>query len=255
MMQTFMGAATNIASLVTDLSMVLVISIYWNADNVRFERLWLSLVPVARRGQAREAWQEIQEQLGRYIRGEVLQILLAGGLLWAGYAIMGLPYPALLAVFGAVVRMVPWLGIALALVSPLLLGLTSGPALAAVATVYTLVVMLVIERGMHARFFAQRQYSSLLVGLTVATLALRYGLLGAVLAPLLAVIVQLVGGRLLEARLKPPEPVTEAEIEPLREQLRQVRAQLLESDQEPTPEIRSLIERLDSLVASTQKAL
>ena len=66
-----------------------------------FERLWLSLLPSGQRKQARGILRTIEQDLGAYIRSEVIQSLLAGLLLSLGYWLLGSPYPTLLASVGA----------------------------------------------------------------------------------------------------------------------------------------------------------
>jgi len=81
-------------------------------------------------------------------------------------------------------------------------------------------------------------------------MAFTAGLGGAIVAPLLAITVQLIGGHLLEARNAPaPQPAPSA----LREQLTQLRAQLTDGGGPVRPEIQSLLERLDSLVTASEE--
>lgn len=250
MLQGVMGFAGNIANVLSNLSLALVISVYWSADQVRFERLLLSLVPVTRRGQVRDAWHDIETRVGAYVRAEVLLVILGTGLLWVAFRLMQLPYPALFALFAALARLVPWVGIPVALIPPFLIGSLNTPALGVVAAIATLLVLLVLELGIKRRFFPQREYSSLLIGLTVIAMAFTAGLGGAIVAPLLAITVQLIGGHLLEARNAPaPQPVPSA----LREQLTQLRAQLTDGGGPVRPEIQSLLERLDSLVTASEE--
>ncbi|MCZ7672142.1 MAG: AI-2E family transporter [Chloroflexi bacterium] len=72
---------------------ILFLSLYWSLDRVRFERLWLSLLPPEQRARARDIWQTIESDLGSYIRSEVAQSLLAGLLLGLGYWALGSPTP------------------------------------------------------------------------------------------------------------------------------------------------------------------
>jgi predicted PurR-regulated permease PerM len=251
--QNLLGAATNFASVLSNVSMVLVLSVYWNADSVRFERLWLSLLPVSRRLRARDAWHDIESQVGAYIRGEALAILVAGVLLWAGYALLDVPYPVLLAIFGALARLVPWVGVPLALIPAYLVGSISSPELGIVAAVLTLVVLVMVEKGLRERFFPRREYSYLLIGTFVIALAFQFGLGGAIMAPILAVAVQVIGGHLLAAWNDGREQTPEAVAAPLKERLGEVRARLAQDGEAATPEIQSLLDRLDSLVTASQE--
>jgi predicted PurR-regulated permease PerM len=250
MLQGVMGFAGNIANVLSDLSLALVISVYWSADQVRFERLLLSLVPVTNRSHVRDAWHDVETRVGAYLRAEVFLVILGTGLLWAGFRLMQLPYPALLALFAALARLVPWVGIPVALIPPLLIGSINTPTLGIVAAIITLMVLLVLEQGIKRRFFPQREYSSLLIGLTVIAMTYTSGLGGAILAPLLAITTQLIGGHLLDLRNAPaPQPARNT----LKTQLIKLRTQLTRDEETVRPEIQSLLERLDSLVAASEE--
>jgi putative heme transporter len=250
MLQGIMGFAGNIASVASDLSLALVISIYWSIDQVRFERLLLSLVPVTQRTQVRDAWYDIESRVGAYVRAEVLLVILGTGLLWIAFRLMQVPYPALLALFAALARLVPWVGIPMALIPPFLVGSINTTALGAVAAIITLMVLLVLELGVKRRFFPQREYSSLLIGLTVITMAYFSGLGGAILAPLLAITIQLIGGHLLDLR---NAPASQPARNTLKTQLIKLRTQLTRDEGTVRPEMQSLLERLDSLVAASEE--
>lgn len=250
MVQGVMGFAGNIANVVSDLSLALVISIYWSADQVRFERLLLSLVPVTWRAQVREAWHDVEHRVGAYIRAEMLLVILGTALLWIAFRLMQVPYPALLALFAALARLVPWVGIPVAVIPPFLIGSIDTSTLGAVAAIITLMVLLVLELGIKRRFFPQREYSSLLIGLTVIAMAYTTGLGGTVLAPLLAITIQLIGGHLLDLRSAPaPQPGGSD----LKAQLMKLRVQLTRDEGPMRPEIQNLLERLDSLVAASEE--
>jgi predicted PurR-regulated permease PerM len=105
-----LGFSQSIGKLVSGTAIILFLSIYWSINQIHFERLWLSLLPSGQRKQARGIWRTIEPDLGAYIRGEVLQSLLAGLLLGLGYWLLGSPYPALLALAGALVCLIPVVG-------------------------------------------------------------------------------------------------------------------------------------------------
>lgn len=253
MVQGVLGFAGNLANIFSNLSLALVISVYWNADQVRFERLWLSLLPAQRRAQARDAWHDIEARVGAYIRAEVFIIVLATAFLWAGFRLMELPYPALLALLAAVARLVPWLGIPFALIPPFLIGAITSPVLGLFAAAYTLLALLLLERGVKRRFFPQREYSSLLIGIMVIALAYTFGLTGAILAPLVAITIQLVAGHLLEARTQAAAPAPQPVAVPFSVRLQEVRSRLVRDGEPIRPEIQSLLDRLDQLVTASEQ--
>jgi hypothetical protein len=123
---------------------ILFLSIYWSTNQIHFERLWLSLLPSGQRKQARGIWRTVEPDIGAYIRGELIQSLLAGLLLGLGYWLLGSPYPALLALVGALASLIPMVGIVLAVISVLLVGLLTSLQLSLFTVIFTLVVFTVL---------------------------------------------------------------------------------------------------------------
>src|SRR4030066_958597 len=80
-----LGFTQGIGSIVSAVIVILFLSLYWSINQIHFERLWLSLLPSGQRKQARGIWRTIEPDIGAYIRGEVIQSLLAGLLIGLGY--------------------------------------------------------------------------------------------------------------------------------------------------------------------------
>jgi hypothetical protein len=73
----------------------------------------------------------------------------------------------------------------------LLLGIGTSTTLGILATIYTIGILLALILIVEPRFFPRYKYSSLLTVLFVVALAESFGFIGVVLAPLLAVAVQI----------------------------------------------------------------
>ncbi len=94
------GIAQNFFSTLGHIALVIVLSLYWSADQFRFERLGLSLVPEDHHPKALHVWRSIETGVGAYLRSEIVQSGLAGLLLWLVYSMLGIRYPTLLAGWG-----------------------------------------------------------------------------------------------------------------------------------------------------------
>ena len=117
---TLLGLTQGIGGFIAGALIIVVLSIYWSLNQIHFERLWLSLLPSGQRKQARGIWRVIEPDAGAYIRGQVRQSLLAGVLLGLGFWLIGSPYPALLALVGALASLVPMVGLVMAVIPVLL---------------------------------------------------------------------------------------------------------------------------------------
>ncbi len=253
--QSLLGATARLVDQISQLSIVIVMSIYWGMDQARFERLWLSLLPPGRRARAVEIWRAIEVGLGAYLRSELLQSLLAGVLLGLGYRLLNLPYPVLVGTLSAVVWLVPWLGAALGLGLVLLAGLAAGPWVTAAACVYTVLVFALLEFGVEPRLYNRRQFSSLLVMVLVVALWNVAGLAGLLAAPPLAAALQLLVSNLLApgaARVSQPVEERFAELEG---RLASLDASLEAATEAPSPQMASLVTRLQALLAHARQAL
>jgi predicted PurR-regulated permease PerM len=185
------GFAQNFFSSLGHIAIVIVLSLYWSADQFRFERLGLSWIPEEHHPKALHIWRSIETGVGAYLRSEIVQSVLAGMLLWLVYSMMGIRYPTLLAGWGAVARLIPWFGALIAVLPALLLGIGVSSTVGVLATLYTVAILLTLELVIEPRFFLRSKYSSLLIVLFVIALAEAFGFIGVVLAPPLAVAVQI----------------------------------------------------------------
>lgn len=185
------GIAQNFFSILGQIAIVIVLSLYWSADQFRFERLALSLLPEEHHAKALHIWRSMETGVGDYLRSELIQSALAGLLLWMGYSVLGIRYPVLLALWGAIVRLVPWFGAIIAVLPALFIGIGISSLLGILATIYTVGILLALKLLIEPRFFSRYKYSSLLIVLFVIALAQAFGFIGVVLAPPLAVAVQI----------------------------------------------------------------
>ena len=253
--RTVLGVAQGFFSGLSSLFIVIVLSIYWSSDRDHFERLWLSLLPSKERTRARDIWRSIEKGVGSYVRSEVIQSLLAAILLWLGYRLMGLQYPVLLALTGALLWLIPWLGALLAVILPVIMGFTIHPALAAAAAVYTLLVLLLLEVVVEPRFFNRRRYSSLLVIIIVVAMANAYGLVGLIVAPPLAAAIQIFFSNL--ARTAPTNESVQpgVQVANLRTRLEKVQEMVAGRGEETLPEMESLLGKLAELIDESSQAV
>lgn len=189
-LQGVFGIAQNFFTILGRLAIVIVLSLYWSADQLRFERLGLSLLPAEHHPRALHAWRSIEMGVGAYLRSEIVQSVLAGSLLWVIYSTLDIRYPTLLASWGAVARLIPWFG-ALIAVLPVLFITINSSTLGLVATISTIAVLFLLKEVIEPRVFHRHKYSSLLIVLIVIALAQAFGFIGVILAPPFAVAVQI----------------------------------------------------------------
>lgn len=190
-LQGVFGIAQNFFTILGQIAIVIVISLYWSADQFRFERLGLSILPAEHHQRALHIWRSIEHGVGEYLRSATIQSILAGFLLWLGYSVLGIKYPILLALWGAIFRLIPWFGALIAVLPALFAGIGVSSIVGLLATLYTVGILLTLKLVIEPRFFPRYKYSSLLIVLFVVALAQAFGFIGVVLAPPLAVAMQI----------------------------------------------------------------
>ncbi len=250
-MQNFVGLTLGSLTLFSQISIVIVLSIYWSADQEHFKRLWLSLLPSEWRGRAREIWQNIESEIGAYLRSELIQSLLAIIILGIGYQLIGLQYPVLLALIGAVGWLIVWIGGLVAVIPALLVGLSINPLTGLAAAVFTIVVLAFLEFVVEPLLFDNRRLSSLLVVIMVLAMVEQYGAFGFFIAPPLAAALQIFARELVRPSKTPAvelQPPPTIQIDLLKERLSSVRTIIAAQPEPPSPEIISLANRLDDLI-------
>ena len=242
------GAASNFFSILGQIALVLVLSLYWSADQFRFERLALSLLPDRHHPRALHVWRSVENGVGEYLRSELVQSVLAGLLLWLGYSMLGIRYPILLALWGAIVRLIPWFGAIIAILPALVLGIGISSTVGILATLYTIAIMMILSLVIEPRFFPRHKYSGLLIVLFVIAMAETFGFIGVVLAPPLAVAVQILFQHLYPFALPAFSTEAAAQVGDIRKRLFELKRRLQDSHNRESVR---LADRLNHLVSRT----
>ena len=247
-----LGFTQGIGSVVSGVLIILLLGLYWSINQIHFERLWLSLLPSGQRKQARDIWRTVEPDIGAYIRGEVIQSLLAGLLLGLGYWLLGSPYPALLALAGALACLVPVVGVALVVIPVLLVGLLTSVQLSLFTTLYALVVLISLGVWIKPRLFKRRWENPILTVVLLIALADAFGLVGIIVAPPLSAVCQILWRSLVSRRAVSGAA---AQISDLKERQELVWAAIKAMDEPPLPLVTSSMERLTHLIEKAEPIL
>jgi predicted PurR-regulated permease PerM len=247
-----LGFTQGIGSVVSGVLVILFLSLYWCINQIHFERLWLSLLPSGQRKQARSIWRTIEPDLGAYIRSQVIQSLLAGLLLGLGYWLLGSPYPALLALAGALACLIPVVGAALVVIPVLLVGLLTSVQLSLFTVLYALVVLIALGVCVKPRLFNRRWDNPILTVVLLIALADAFGLVGIIVAPPLSVVCQILWSRLFSRRAVLGAA---AQVSDLKERQARVWDTIRAMDEPPLPLVTSSMERLTRLIEKAEPIL
>jgi putative permease len=256
--QRVMGVTSGVSNFLTYAGIAFVVSIYWTADRLRFERLLLSLLPATRRTRARAIWQRLDAGVGAYIRSEFAQGLLAALLLAPVFSLMGLRYPVFWALVGALTWFVPLVG-ALIFLIPLWLitWVQNGALIATAALGYSMAIFAFLELVIERRMYVPEGRNNILVLLVMLAMADALGLLGLVLAPPFAMAIHIFMTQLVTPVVASAEAETlTPNITALERRLEEVRAVIARLEAGSAPRLANMTERLGELLrkASEEQA-
>ena len=246
------GFTQGIGGIVSGVLVILFLSIYWMINQIHFERLWLSLLPSGQRKEARGVWRTIEPDIGAYLRGEVVQSLLAGLLLAFGFWLLGSPSPVLLALAGALVCLIPVVGVTLAVITVLLVGLLTSVQLSLFTALYALVVLTALGAWVKPRLFNRRWDNPILTVVLLIALADAFGLVGIIVAPPLSVVCQILWSRLVSRRAVSGAA---AQVSDLKERQERLWATIRAMEGPSLPLVTSSMERLTQLMAKAEPIL
>jgi putative permease len=247
-----LGFTESIASVVTGVVVILLLTIYWIINQIHFERLWLSLLPSGQRKQARGIWRTIEPDLGAYIRSQVILSLLAGVVLGLGYWVIGSPYPMLLALTSALACLIPVVGTTLAMVPPLLVGLLTGVQLSLITVLFTAIVVIAIAIWVKPRLFNARWDNPILTLILIILLAYAFGFVGIIVAPPISAICQILWHVLVKHR---HVSGAAANISDLKDRQERIWDTIRALDEPPPVLVTSSMERLTQLIEKAEPML
>jgi predicted PurR-regulated permease PerM len=212
----------------------------------------LSLLQPEQRKQARDIWRTIESDLGAYIRSEIIQSMLAVLLLGMGYWLIGSPYPALLALIGALAWLIPVVGAPIAMIPPLLLGLLTNMPLTLFTVIYTLAVLIALQVWVEPLLLKRKWDSPILTLVIMLAMADAFGLLGILIAPPLSAVCLILWNLLVS---NPLESGASVQVSDLKERRVNLLTVISAMEEQPPQLVVSGMERLGSLLEKAESIL
>jgi len=124
--QNAVGLLTSLATLVTNLFLVLVLSFYMMLDGPRLLRSIVELVPPAYQDEVRYFFGNVDRTFGGFLRGQVLAAVLAGLGTMVVMEIAGLGFVLVVGVAAGIIMLIPLVGAPLAVILPTFIALIQG---------------------------------------------------------------------------------------------------------------------------------
>ena len=248
------GFTSSIFNLLLSLIAVLTLTFYWLVDQDRFERLWLTLLPVQERAVARHAWRNIEFRVGAYVRSEAVQFVLTISILWIVFRLLGVPYPTMFALYAGIIQLIPWVGLPLAVLPVLGMVLFSPWWLVLLSGLAVIAVGVLMERIVEPQLCGEAPVHPIISVIALMILGEASGILGMIIALPLAATLQSILSEMLRSNRAPSTLSPSAEssqIEALQKRLDELRGRIPEEGTERRA-IEGMLARLQELIQRTE---
>lgn len=187
-----LGLASNFLNLFFKTISVLFMAFFFLLEGDRILRQVLQLFPRKVQEEAPPILKRINEQVGHWVLGQLVEMTFVGLMVGVAFAILGVPYPALLGALAFALDIVPYIGPIIGAVPGILLALAQSWQLALWALgVYVLIQQIesyVLNPFIVGRFIGMRPIY-ILISILIGTSLM--GILGMLLAVPAAVILQI----------------------------------------------------------------
>lgn len=124
---TAINGLTNIFSTVSNVVVVIVtfpiIAFFLLKDDEKFFSYVIKIIPPKFRKDIKNIFATINEQVGSYIKGQLMISLSLGIMMFIGFSIIGLNYASILAIVATFTSIIPYVGAALAMIPAIIIAL------------------------------------------------------------------------------------------------------------------------------------
>ena len=180
---TATNATVNIALVVFSIITTIVLTFFLMYDLEKLFELLLHTVPIKEKDRVKELLKEVASVTGRYIRGNLLISAICGLVVFAGLSVLHVPYALPLAIFAAIIDLLPLVGQTIGAIPAVIIGFGVSPFTGILVVILHLIYQQVENAIISPMIYnkALNLYPSI-VFLSVLLGASLFGILGAFLS-------------------------------------------------------------------------
>ena len=195
------GLLTGLGGGIIGLVTVLIISFYYLMEKAWLRRVVLGTASAETRIRVSRTWDEVEQKVGDWLRGQLTLVLIIGVTATIGYAIMGISFWPLLGLWAGVTEIIPILGPWLGGIPAVIIALTQGWEKALLVVGFILVLQMTENAILVPRVMRGAVgLSPLAVFLAILAGTEFAGIAGALLAIPVAAAIQVLLSQYTEAR-------------------------------------------------------
>jgi predicted PurR-regulated permease PerM len=177
-----LDAAKNTLSVVVDLVLVIVLSIYLMVDGPRALKWLIAFWPADQRARVSRGLEEIGARIVDYMIGQFITSALCAGYVFLLLSFLHVPMALLLGVLAGILDVLPVIGFLLSVVPAMLLGLTVSPSTALLIFVFYGTYHLLESYFIVPKVYGEKlRLSNLAVLLSITIAGILGGILGAII--------------------------------------------------------------------------
>jgi predicted PurR-regulated permease PerM len=180
---TATNATVNIAFLVFSIITTIVLTFFLMYDFEKLFELFLHTIPTKERDRVKELSKEVAQVTGKYIRGNLLISVICGVFVFVGLSLLHVPFALPLAIFAAVIDLLPLVGQTIGAIPAVIIGFGVSPLTGVLVIVLHLLYQQIENAIISPMIYnkALNLYPSI-VFLSVLLGASLFGILGAFLS-------------------------------------------------------------------------
>lgn len=130
----------NALFVLSQLLLALVMSFYWITSREKIQDLLLNLSPLHHRTRINDIWNDIETNLGAYVRGQLLLSVVVGVGGYIGLRLFDVPYALALAIISALAELIPVVGPFIGAVPAIVVAFTVAPSTGVFVSLWYLVM-------------------------------------------------------------------------------------------------------------------
>ena len=125
----------NVVDLFVQFFILITLALFLIVESDRILLFWLNFFPPGQRERVQALTVGLGHKIGRWLLGQIAYATIVGVMIGLSSALLGLPYPALIALGTTIIELLPVVGPTLMVIPGFILGLTQSPLMAVVAAV------------------------------------------------------------------------------------------------------------------------
>ena len=203
---TALNVVTSVFGVIFTTISVMIVAFYWMTEKAIIKRVVLGFIPLNKRDRAHTIWDEIEEKLGRWTRGQIVLCTSIGLLSAIGYRLIGVEFWLALGIFAGVTEIIPFIGPILGGAAAAAVALTDSWQKALVVIIFAFLLQQLEGAVLVPRVMRNAVgMTPLTVILAVLVGGLVFGGVGAIVAIPVAAAVQVLVQNLLRQRAEDPD--------------------------------------------------